>query len=112
VRKLAAWGSLLKPLALRWFPVFFLCGLVFMTVQGSGGLVELWELEQAVEDRRGRLGELNRDNERLLLELEQLDMDPIHLERLVAEELGLVREGGTLFRFDARGVLIEEERPR
>jgi cell division protein FtsB len=67
--------------------IFFLPSFTIMQAQREKNL----EYERRIAELKGRNRELEKEK-RLLLE------DPVYLERVAREEMGLVREGETVYR--------------
>ena len=67
---------------------------------GDNGMNVRWRLDQDLRVQNEALASVERDNQRLLRELNLADRDPVILERMVAEELGWGQEGATLYRFE------------
>lgn len=95
----------LRALVYQVVPTLVLFGLAAYTVWGEHGYVEWTHRAREAEAARAHLAELDGENDRLMLRVRELQDDPIVLERLVADELGLVRPGGRLYVFadDATG---------
>ena len=56
-------------------------------------------LEQKLVESNAELAALERENQRLVRELQVLERDPLALRRLIAEELGWAEEGAIIYRF-------------
>jgi cell division protein FtsB len=61
----------------------------------------LWELRGAVESEEARLGELTDERGRLLAEIRALRGDPVAVEAVAREKLGMVRPGEIVIRWSA-----------
>ncbi|HMV68087.1 MAG TPA: septum formation initiator family protein [Myxococcota bacterium] len=92
--------SVWKFLLYRAAPAVVIVLLVAVTVRGEGGLLQYWELQEQAEEARAHWAQLERRNTDLLFGLQQLQADPVQMERLVAEELGYARPGSVLYHFD------------
>jgi len=77
-----------------------LLGLAASAIWGDNGLVDWYRLRRHAEAERAEWGRLERENERMIYELNLLEEDPINLERMVADELGWARQGAVIHRFD------------
>ncbi len=93
-------NELFQRLILALLPAVLLGGIAASAVWGDNGLVERHRLRTDVRAANSELARIERENDKLLLELTTGDRDPIVLERMVAEELGWGREDATLYRFD------------
>jgi len=87
-RRLAAAAGLLA----------FVAVLVYVFVFSRHGYLRRRELERENERLTGEVSELRRENEKLKRDLKNLD-DPAAVEKLAREELGLVKNGETIYRF-------------
>ncbi len=90
----------LPRLILAVVPAILLVGIALSTVWGRHGLVTRSTLKADLTRHSAHLASLDRENQRLLRELSLMESDPVVLERMVAEELLLAREGATLYVFE------------
>ena len=90
----------LQRLVVRLMFASCLAGLVALTIWGENGLVDWYHLRRQVDVERAEWARLERENQRMLYELRRLEEDPIHAERMVAEELGWSREGAVIYTFE------------
>ena len=90
----------LPRLILAVVPAILLVGIALSTVWGRHGLVPRSTLKADLTRHSAHLASLDRENQRLLRELSLMESDPVVLERMVAEELLLAREGATLYVFE------------
>lgn len=96
----------------RLVPATIIIGLATYTVVGPGGFLDLMSLRRQASETRQHWASLEKENDHLLLEVQQMQTDPIHLERMVADELGLAREGATLYYFDDEdGAVVRTKTP-
>jgi cell division protein FtsB len=72
--------------------------LVYIFVFSRHGYLRRRELARDNEQLSAEVEELRHENELLREELERLD-DPEAVEKIAREELGLVKEGETVYRF-------------
>lgn len=79
--------------------------LVYLFVFSKYGYLRMCELQEENNDLGGRVAEVERKNEELETEIGRLEDDMEAVERLAREELGLVKEGETIYRF----IEVEEE---
>jgi|JI6StandDraft_1071083.scaffolds.fasta_scaffold964921_1 cell division protein FtsB len=91
----------------RAVPSALLIGLVLASAHGGDSILRYWELRQTATESLDAWAQQERQNTRMLLQIRQLDSDPVNVERLIAEELGMAREGATLYHFDEHGVIAE-----
>lgn len=94
----------------RWEVVIFrvvpgaiIVGLVLVMVRGPGGVLDFFELQRTAEASKAAWTDAEQRNNETVLALQQLTQDPVQLERLIADELGQVRPGTVLYRFDEQG---------
>jgi len=74
--------------------------VVVTTIWGRHGLLERLELERELSHANAHLAAIERDNQRLQLDLHQMDEDPVVLERIAADELTWAKPGTVLYRFE------------
>lgn len=87
--------------------------LVYVFIFSRHGYLRRRELARENERLQGELQELQDENARLREELNRLD-DPEAVEKLAREELGLVKDGETVYRFvekDKKREKAEEKDP-
>lgn len=101
--------NLLTRLSARWMPAAVLVGLVAWTLIGPYGLRDAYALSRRADEARDRWAGLERENTRLLLEIQKLDADPVNLERAAADELRLVRPGTRLYAFDGSVAVVASD---
>lgn len=92
--------SVVHRLLLSWIPAAAIVVLTGVGFWGENGLMVRGKLRRQVEVLDAERSAIDRDNRRLLRELRATEQDPLVLERAVADELGLVRPGSTLVRFE------------
>ena len=73
--------------------------LVYLFVFSKYGYLRMRELQEENNDLEGRVADVERKNEELETEIGRLEDDMEAVERLAREELGLVKEGETIYRF-------------
>ena len=73
--------------------------LVYLFVFSRYGYLRMRELQRENGELEGRVAEVERKNEELETEIGRLEDDMEAVERLAREELGLVKEGETIYRF-------------
>jgi cell division protein FtsB len=93
----------------RWFKrvaiAFLLAlalGYVPHQVYGRTGLAHLYELRRTRNELRKRNETLRADNARLREQSAALKSDPRALERVARDELGLVKQGETVYELGAQ----------
>lgn len=77
-----------------------LVGGGLFTLFGRGGVARRDALQADLAVSRDELAAIERDNQRLILELSALERDPVVVERAVADEIEYAREGATIYRFE------------
>lgn len=85
----------------RLIALLLLALLVALQVRlwaGSGGLAEVRQLEQTVERQRAENAALERRNEALAAEVEDLKRGQAAVEERARAELGMIKPGETLYR--------------
>lgn len=78
-------------------PIVIITGL--LTVFGERGLVKAYRLTTERDDIRAKVEKLKRENQYLRGELTSLRSDRRYVENIARKDLGLVREGETVYRF-------------
>ncbi len=90
----------LRSLLLSVVPAALLVGLASAAVWGDGGYMARERLRAQLEASNAELAAIQRENERLLFDLRRVQRDPVVMERVVAEEIGMAREGSIVVRFE------------
>jgi cell division protein FtsB len=85
-------------------PAVALVGALGVAVLGDGGLWRYRELQAEADRVQSEWAGIERENTVLLHRLQQLGQDPIHLERMAAEQLRMARPGAVLYTFDDAGM--------
>jgi len=67
-------------------------------VFGSHGLLAMRRTQKQIEELRGEIGRLNKENTDLSHEVQALRTDPKAVERIAREEMGLARPGEMIFK--------------
>ena len=78
-------------------PIVIITGL--LTVFGERGLIKAYRLANERDEIRAKVEKLRRENQYLRGELASLRSDKHYIEDMARRELGLVREGETVYRF-------------
>ena len=89
----------LQRVLLSLLPAALILGLAGVAIWGESGLLVRDRLQQEFEASIDERAALDRENQELLRQLRQMREDDAVLERVVADELGLVPEGAVLIRF-------------
>ncbi len=92
-------SRLLQALRYQVVPTLLLFGMAAFTIYGEDGYIAYRARVREAAAAREVLAQVERENDRLLLRASSLHDDPVMLERLVADELRLVRPGGHLYVF-------------
>jgi cell division protein FtsB len=82
-----------------WIVAGVLALLLGAAVFGDTGVLHLWRLRAEVDTLHRDVQALEAENERLTRAIAELRDDPVALERIAREELGLVRPGERVLRF-------------
>lgn len=86
---------------LRLLALLLIALLIFLQVKlwaGSGGLADVRQLEQTVETQRAENAKLERRNEALSAEVDDLREGDAAIEERARAELGMVKEGEVFYR--------------
>ncbi|HUT53196.1 MAG TPA: septum formation initiator family protein [bacterium] len=73
--------------------------ILAFTVFGDRGLLNLVRYQQERQELLSRAQKLREENRELRAEIERLQNDPAHIERLAREELGMVKPGELVIQF-------------
>ena len=84
----------LKALALAAFVV---CGIVYGVLRDEEGVMHVFRERSRLQDLSHSVNSLRDENFRLRAEIKTLREDPRAVERLAREDLGLSREGESVF---------------
>ena len=76
--------------------IFIATVIVFIVFLPS--YTRLQDLEQKNRDYQSQVVSLKEKNEKLRREKELLDKDPVYLEKVAREKMGLVRDGEVVYR--------------
>jgi len=89
-----------RRIAIRGALIVIVFGLlVYLFVFSKYGYLRMRDLQRENGELEGRVAEVERKNEELETEIGRLEDDMEAVERLAREELGLVKEGETVYRF-------------
>jgi cell division protein FtsB len=83
----------------KFWLILVLAAVVFVAYSAAGekGFIRLSAMGQERDDLRGRVGDLEKGNAELSEEIGLLRDDPATIEALARTELGMVREGETVY---------------
>jgi cell division protein FtsB len=84
---------------LSLLPALILVLVAVGAVWGDNGVVARHSLQLDLEREKGALARIDRENARLLRELDLQGGDRVLVERAVAEEIGWASPGTTIYRF-------------
>ena len=69
---------------------------------GEHGFVHLYRMEKERKVYHERISRLERENRELLEEIDRLRTDKDYIESIGRRDLGLIRDGEIVFRFDKK----------
>ena len=72
-------------------------------VYGTGSLVRVLHMRREMAALERDVSTLRAQSEKLAAAVERLRSDPLYVEKLAREDLGLVREGETVLKFPSPG---------
>lgn len=78
--------------------VFFLCNLLVSLVFSDMGVFTFIDLHRTRGELRREIAELQQRNTKLTEQVQALRSDPVYIEALAREQLGMVRPGEQVFR--------------
>jgi cell division protein FtsB len=88
----------LKPVAAPLLALLGCAAILLLDLET--GLLPLFRLADEVERTRGRVEQLERERARLRSRVQRLRGDPAALEAVAREQLGMVRPGELVVRWD------------
>jgi cell division protein FtsB len=74
-----------------------------LAVYGGESLVRVLQMKRDIETLERDVTTLRGQSEKLAAIVERLRSDPLYVEKLAREDLGLVREGETILKFPSSG---------
>lgn len=88
------------PRQLAGLAALALCAALFRVgLDRDAGVGVLWDLDGAVRDREAGIARLELERAKLIDQIHALRDDPLALERVARERLGLVRPGEVVIRW-------------
>jgi len=84
-------------LILIFISLFILGSLTFF---GEKGIFNLFRLRKEVARIKGKNLQLEEENQKLKEEVKRLQSDKRYIEEIARKELGMVKEGEIIYRFD------------
>ena len=81
--------------------LIFLLILGGLTFLGEKGILNLLRLRKEVARIKERNLKLEEENQKLKEEVKRLQSDKRYIEEIARKELGMVKEGEIIYRFDA-----------
>lgn len=85
--------------ALLLLSCLILVTLMGLTIWGERGLLTMWRKQRAVAELVQDIEAIERENARLVHEIQHLRNDMGHIETIAREELGLVKSNELVFEF-------------
>ena len=83
--------------------VFFLCNLLVSFVFSDMGIFTFIDLHRTRGELQREIAELQQRNTKLAEQVQALRSDPVYIEALAREQLGMVRPGERVFRLVPSG---------
>ena len=80
-------------------PAILILGIGLSSVFGEAGAVRRQAVRANLVQANDDLASLERDNQRMLLDLSALRRDPVAVERAIADEISYARDGAVIYRF-------------
>ncbi len=78
------------------FALFLISGLIF----GKQGVYNLWKLKKEERIYLNKVKSLERENEKLMREMERLKKDPEYIEAVIKRELKMIRNDEIIIYFE------------
>jgi cell division protein FtsB len=88
-----------EALKLTTFALLFLALMVAWLGFGERGFIHLYRVDKERQAYVERIQKLEQENQELIEEIHRLRSDRNYIESMGRRELGLVKEGETLYRF-------------
>ena len=82
----------------RRFIMIVLLVMGFLILFGKKGLIDNYKMQQMVKELSTTNEQMLKDNNKLKQEILLLRKDPIYIERLARDELGMVKKGDIIYR--------------
>ena len=82
-----------RKLIIIWFGLCLVCAFIYLP-----GLSRLTELKERTKELDREIEEARASNRKLEEEKERLQNDPVYIEKVAREKLGLAREGEVIYR--------------
>ena len=98
-------------LKITLFTLLFLGLMIAWLGFGERGFIHLYRMEKERQAHLERIHRLEEENRRLLEEIKRLAEDKAYIEKLARRELGLVKEGEVLYRFNREKALPDAPKP-
>ena len=89
-------GSL--PRVFWLFFTVFAVGMVLISLVGDQGMISYWRLSDEAVELRAKVGEMEARHRELTLEIRALRDDPVYIEQIARQRLGLVHPGETVLQ--------------
>ena len=72
--------------------------LIALGILGNNGIITYTQLKRNYKEMQQRVEKLDKENQKLVEEINQLRDNPEYIERIAREELGMVKPGEVLYR--------------
>ena len=82
-----------------FFTLLFLCLIIAWLGFGERGFIHLYKMEKERESYLDHIKIMEKNNNKLINEIERLRTDKKYIESVARKELGLIKDNETLFRF-------------
>lgn len=79
--------------------ICFFLSLLFVSIFGSDGIIKISKTNIKLEELKKKIQLLEKENMRIKKEIQQLKTDPYYTEKVIREELGLVKPGEKVYEF-------------
>jgi cell division protein FtsB len=87
---------------LTWFLVAGLTLLVLQDIFGAHGVVAMRRSQEQAADIQKEIDHLNEENQKLQEHVRALKSDPVEIERVAREDMGLARPGEYIFKIQPK----------
>ncbi|MFH1407373.1 MAG: septum formation initiator family protein [Candidatus Omnitrophota bacterium] len=76
----------------------YLLGIIILGVVFLPGYIKLTQLHQRNRELRSKIELLKRQNTQYLDEIHKLQTDPLYVEKVAREKMGVVRDGEIIYK--------------
>ncbi len=98
LKSIAAWHKKKRQLILACL-LFMTISLLFSFFFGEMGFIHFSKMKRALHQSETEIHAIERENDRLIQEIEALKTDASYIEKIARDRLGLIKKGETTYEF-------------